>query len=61
MKFVLARFARIEACNVMTFQSLYATKRRSEVVPLAICVGDAEARFTFHLGAWFIKELGLFR
>jgi hypothetical protein len=50
VKFVLARFARIEACNVMTFQALYA-----------ICVGDAEARFTFHLGAWFIKELGLFR
>ena len=45
----------------MTFQALYATKRRSEVVPLAICVGDAEVRFTFHLGAWFIKELGLFR
>ena len=51
MKFVLARFARIEACNVMTFQALYATKRRSEVVPLAICVGDAQARLAFQAGA----------
>ena len=45
----------------MTFQALYATKRRSEVVPLAICVGDAEARFTFHLGAWFIIKALKFR
>jgi len=61
VKFVLARFARIEACNVMTFQALYATKRRSEVVPLAICVGDAEDVGNYletdHLAQGLLEEL----